>query len=745
MNSKTLLRHSAARAGLISAFAVAIAGVGQTAAAQELLWTTENWDNTSTERSNVYGGEFPKDTEVADDFDLNAEITRVVMSGKGCSQCSPPGVEGVYVRFYEWTESGPGGLQEEYLLAGDDPDFVYGANTPSLLDITLPFPFEATGRHYVAVQMYFDDDGGWWAKGRAGRNNPKVGPVYSRDNLAGGEWEVDIDHVGFETDASFELYGAADLSSPWEYVPSPPEDSAYLWDVRPVDGANDVWAVGHTKEYYNQFSYDRHSLAIHWDGSQWTQVPSPSPGVYDGGGTDVDMYDVDGVASDDAWAVGTYKIQHPGDGFIGFQTFAMHWDGSDWSHVPTPVTPVGMSGAGLYSVVTIDSDHAYAAGYIVDPVPGDQVDWIGYALHWDGSDWTALPHPPTPGRRNEIRDIAAVTENEIILIGGHSGDSYGAEDIPYVLRWDGSDWTLEDVPVPAGQNFLESVTVIAPDDIWIAGTNDQIDQGWQPLFLHFDGESWTIFDNVQFDHYGGTLRGVTALGPNDIWASGSLAYTQGSFNRPLLMHYDGTTWSQTPTDPDGPDGGTLFSVDAVENGEVWAVGISSNRTHTQHLPDDGDDISQPAELDSLEVTRGSIISGGLTDLVASDDETLHTRSERGLLASEPNLMEMIIGAVSPLQESEASTLDITIESNINHPTGTAKIGLRNFASGQFEQVGQFSLGVNETVETLTDIDASDHVRAGDARIEVSVKHIVLAVFTASGFDSFIDQVSITVE
>src|SRR3954447_19878292 len=78
---------------------------------------------------------------------------------------------------------------------------------------------------------------------------------------------------------------------------APPSDSSPGTDVRglllAVDAvsASDVWAVGW---------HDQHTVIVHWDGMEWTQVPSPNPG-----GLKPSMLSgVAGVSSSDAWAVG---------------------------------------------------------------------------------------------------------------------------------------------------------------------------------------------------------------------------------------------------------------------------------------------------------------------------------------------------------------------------------------------------------------------------------------------------------
>lgn len=171
-------------------------------------------------------------------------------------------------------------------------------------------------------------------------------------------------------------------------------------------------------------------------------------------------------------------------------------------------------------------------------------------------------------------------------------------------------------------------------------------------------------------------------------------------------------------------------------------GISDGVVFLEGLGDSGSQ-NQPADLADVEVVFGLLLDGGLAELEESDDAEIHTRSRPGFFATEPNVMEMIVGATSPL--NTPGTIDITIESRINHPTGTAKVRLRDWSSGQLDEVGQFDLGTSETVEMLEGIDATDYVRASDNRIELSLKHIVVATFTASGFDSFIDQTLVEVE
>ena len=110
----------------------------------------------------------------------------------------------------------------------------------------------------------------------------------------------------------------------WVVVDSPNANSN-INDLQAVTGNNnnDVWAVGQ----YDLFGTGTfRTLTIHWDGSAWSLIPSPNPG------TDHD-YIYGGTGSgNDVWAVGMYNNTGGQPG----RTLTMHWNGSAWSQVPSP-------------------------------------------------------------------------------------------------------------------------------------------------------------------------------------------------------------------------------------------------------------------------------------------------------------------------------------------------------------------------------------------------------------------------
>lgn len=154
------------------------------------------------------------------------------------------------------------------------------------------------------------------------------------------------------------------------------------------------------------------------------------------------------------------------------------------------------------------------------------------------------------------------------------------------------------------------------------------------------------------------------------------------------------------------------------------------------------DAATPAVLTDATVIFGSLLSGGLDELNESDDQRLRTRSQFGFSALDPDLMIIRIGAETEI--AQPAELEIAIESRINTPNGVATVRLRNFQTGGFQTIQQYPNGTTEKVKTISGVDATNRVRASDGRIELEVKHVVAAAFSALGFDSSFDLVAISV-
>ena len=167
--------------------------------------------------------------------------------------------------------------------------------------------------------------------------------------------------------------------SNWTVVPAPDLPSPDI--LRSVTGSSgqDVWAVGVT-------GTNSKTLALHWTGTAWAQVSTPTPGYFNDG-----LYDVSALASDDVWAVGYSESQDAGTHWSKW-----HWDGASWTSRANPsqlsfIYPAGVAGSTWGDVWSVGNwGVTYSA-----------------ADHWNGTDWsraTTYSVVPTGG----LEDVAAV-------------------------------------------------------------------------------------------------------------------------------------------------------------------------------------------------------------------------------------------------------------------------------------------------------------------------------------------------
>jgi hypothetical protein len=96
---------------------------------------------------------------------------------------------------------------------------------------------------------------------------------------------------------------------------------------------DDVWMVGR---------YGANATAVHWDGTALTRVPLPDIATPEGAETS--LHSVTALTSNDVWAVGDYDWL-PTDGQPRqYRSVALRWDGTSWTRVPTPDGQHAVSG-----------------------------------------------------------------------------------------------------------------------------------------------------------------------------------------------------------------------------------------------------------------------------------------------------------------------------------------------------------------------------------------------------------------
>jgi hypothetical protein len=309
---------------------------------------------------------------------------------------------------------------------------------------------------------------------------------------------------------------------------------------------SDAWAVGDTPTS----SGAPQTLVLHWNGSRWTRVPSPSPGRLSL------LNAVSALSPSDAWAVGSYSTNTAGG-----KTLVLHWDGSRWTTVPSP-TPEAVDGSFLLSVSALSSCEAWAAGwnYLTG---GESSNTL--VLRWNGTRWTKAASPnPLRLSVNELHSVSARTATDAWAVGTYLTVSGVQKTL--ILHWNGTRWIRTTSPSPGGSSALNGVSALSASSAWAVGSTGKT------LILHWNGSGWAHVASP--GSLGSELNGVSARSAHDAWAVGSaLSGSSGGGNRTLVLHWNGTGWASVASpDPGGTNGNVLNGVLALSPANAWAVG-----------------------------------------------------------------------------------------------------------------------------------------------------------------------------
>jgi hypothetical protein len=191
--------------------------------------------------------------------------------------------------------------------------------------------------------------------------------------------------------------------------------------------------------------------------------------------------------------------------------------------------------------------------------------------------WHIVSSPSQGGSNNHLYGVAAVSANDVWAVG----DWYDADvgrGKTLTEHWDGSQWNI--LPSPNAATSLSSslfaVAIVSATDIWAVG-----DTNYETVIIHWDGAQWNLVSSPNVGTYNNVLRGVAAVSATDVWAAGYYSNVgETNMLRTLILHWDGSAWSQVPSP--SPGVAYLYGIAAVSTSDIWAVGRHNSGTLTLH-------------------------------------------------------------------------------------------------------------------------------------------------------------------
>jgi alpha-tubulin suppressor-like RCC1 family protein len=253
----------------------------------------------------------------------------------------------------------------------------------------------------------------------------------------------------------------------WKRVPSPALAAGGVLYAVTATSARNAWAVGCSGDCYSNSARIK-TLILHWNGTAWKRVPSPSPGpasALDG---------ITATSARNAWAVGC--TSHCLTSSTSPQTLILHWNGTAWKRVASPVK--ARSGA-LTGVAATSARNAWAVGCAGDCF-GTAANPRTLILHWNGSAWKRLPSP-SPAGGSLLTGITAASARSAWAVG-----STRASGKTLILRWLGTSWRPVPSPTPAAGGELLGVAFTSARSAWAVGQSYY----GNLILQHWNGISW---------------------------------------------------------------------------------------------------------------------------------------------------------------------------------------------------------------------------------------------------------------
>ena len=227
------------------------------------------------------------------------------------------------------------------------------------------------------------------------------------------------------------------------------------------------------------------------------------------------------------------------------------------SPLPSPgwrALPLPDLGGGLNDLSALGPSSAWAVGA---EIPTNDA----ILLHWNGRAWSSGPTTGIPAGVT-LQGVDARSNRDILVSGF---DTNSQNNVVY--RFNGSTWTSLPRPSAADPGLAPYSASFGPGgQIWAEGWISGL-----PAFFKLTAAGWKTYPTgVTARSF---LRQPLFVTPDDAWSIGITNVGTPAFS-PLLLHFDGKSWSQVPTPPLPPAAvsATLSGIVVAPGGRLWLSG-----------------------------------------------------------------------------------------------------------------------------------------------------------------------------
>jgi hypothetical protein len=279
------------------------------------------------------------------------------------------------------------------------------------------------------------------------------------------------------------------------------------------------------------------TLAERWTGTKWSLEHTVNPA----GASAASLGGVSCASVGECAAVGSYQS--------GASNLALveRWNGTKWSIQDAP-SPAGSTAAYLSAVSCPSARDCMAVG---DYESGGTS--LALGERWNGKKWS-IEHPRNPSGATAVylSGVSCASAHACTAVGEYQG---GTVYRTLAERWNGTKWSIETTPNPAGAIFsaLSGVSCTSAGACSAVGSYEKKPNASQTLAEHWNGKKWSVEHTV--NPTADPNKYLVSVSCTSARACTAAGYTAGAvaWNATLVEHWNGQKWSVEKSPRPGTD------------------------------------------------------------------------------------------------------------------------------------------------------------------------------------------------
>jgi len=241
-----------------------------------------------------------------------------------------------------------------------------------------------------------------------------------------------------------------------------------------------------------------------------------------------------------------------------------------------PQTQLAYSGENvdLESISATTNGDVWATGYVYTGI-----EFRTLALRRHAGTWARMSTPDieTEPAQDFLNGVSALAPDNVWMVGSSATSQTSLVEKPLVEHWDGSAVSIVPVPDPSdGRGAAFEAVSGSSNDLWAVGDGENVDFNSAGEVEHFNGKTWSVvpFSSVApgcNDVRGSSLDSVVDVGRGDVYVGGWCFTPKSQIG--FVEHFTSGLWTLSATTPVI---GQITSLTEAPDGSVWAVGTQQS-------------------------------------------------------------------------------------------------------------------------------------------------------------------------